>query len=286
MVDLLLALIQDPYSLNIQSEGTIEAPAGYHDGFTGEALTIEQVADRAQESRFVLIGEHHDSLEAHKMQAEVIATLAERGVTVVVGMEMFSRDFQTRLMELPAGVLPDEEFIERSGWAEAWGMDFSLYKPIFDVVQEHDMPIAALNIPRTWVRTISREGSDKLSPRQRLWVPHNEITHAGHRELFESLMGGHPVTGTSGEQILAAQVAWDVGMAKSAVDFMRDFDDDAVMVIIAGNGHVMYDVGINLRLRELGEDSLLTISYLPVSAPQRISAGVGDVVFRPDTTEN
>lgn len=286
MVEILLALLQNPYSLTIQSEQTIEAPAGYHDGFSGEMLTIDQVADRAQESRFVLIGEHHDSLAAHKMQAEVIAALAERGVTVVVGMEMFSRDFQTKLMELPAGVLPDEEFIERSGWADAWGMAFELYKPIFDVAQQYDMPIAALNIPRTWVRTISREGPDKLSPRQRLWVPHNDTSHEGHRTLFESLMGGHPVTGTSGEQMLAAQVAWDVGMAKSAVDFMRDFDDDAVMVIIAGNGHVMYDVGINLRLRELGEESMLTISYLPVNAPQRVSAGIGDVVFRPEPTEN
>lgn len=286
MIELLLTLAQDPYNLDIRSEATIVAPAGYHDGISGDRLSIDEVVERARETRFVLIGEHHDSLAAHQMQAEVIQALVEAGVQVVVGMEMFTRDYQTRLLELPAEVLPDDEFIERTGWNSVWGMDFELYKPIFDVVQAHSLPIAALNIPRTWVRTISSQGPENLTPGQRIWVPHTDTSNEGHSRLFSALMGGHPVAPGGGDRFLAAQVAWDVGMAKAAVDFMSDFDDDAVMVIIAGNGHVMYDVGINLRLRELGEERMLTITYLPVNAPSTVAAGIGDVVFRPEQAAN
>jgi len=62
-------------------------------------------------------------------------------------------------------------------------------------------------------------------------------------------MGGHP-PGPGGENIYAAQVLWDTGMAHSALQYYERarLSSSTAFVIVAGNGHVMYGQGISLRL--------------------------------------
>jgi uncharacterized iron-regulated protein len=278
---LFAALAQpDPYLLQIGAKGRITAGHGYTCMATGRPVLPDDVARAAEGVRFVFVGEAHDQPAHHQAQAEVIEALVRAGRHVVVGFEMFTRDKQRSLDPWTMGRWDEPTFLERARWKEQWGMDFALYRPVFEAVKRHRLPMAALNIPRDWVRQVSRQGPESLSESQRVWVPKIDLTNDRHRAVFTALIGGHPLEGRNGANMYAAQVAWDEAMAKAALDFMGGFDNPRrVMVAIVGAGHMMYGQGINWRITRQTGERTIGVVCLTADGPREVSRGLGDFVF-------
>ncbi len=278
----LLSQAVNPYLLDIGSPGQVTASRGYTISDSGEKTSVPTIANAAKNVRFVLFGESHTSPDHHRAQAEVIEMLVKSGRKVVVGFEMFTRDNQANLADWSTGNQSEADFIEKSKWKTQWGFDFALYRPIFEVTKSHKLPMVALNVPRDWVRQVGREGIGVLTTEQRKWVPDPYLLSAEHKQVFTALMGGHPIAGTRGDNIYAAQVTWDEGMATSALDYMNEHhkgDPNAVMVIVVGSGHVMYGQGINYRItRKTGEKTLSVIA-IDSEEPLPVSKGIGDFIF-------
>lgn len=274
----------DIHQMSLTRPGLVRAGTGFTDTATGRELTLAQVAQMARGKRFVLVGEQHDDAAHHQTQADVIRALREDGRWVSVGLEMFTRDNQANMFPWTTGRWSEAEFIERAQWKTQWGFDYAIYRPIFEEVRQYRMPMFALNVPRQWIREVGRQGPAVLdTPERRAWVPPLDLTHAGHQSLFWGMMGGHPsgADQTRAQNTYAAMVAWDTGMARSAIDAMATRTSPRhTMVIIAGNGHAYHDLGINLRLRQQGESEIFTIICLPKGAPSEVSRGIGDVVWR------
>lgn len=268
----------DPYLLPIGRPGTTIVRFGLTDMRTGRQVTAAEFARAARGYRWVLLGEEHDSLAHHEMQADLIEALVEDGRHVVVGFEQFTRPSQRRLAPWTLGWWSEEEFIEKSGWRDDWNMDFALYRPIFEVVRRYRLPMVALNIPRAWVRTVSREGWNALSEDVRRELPEPYLGNEEHRAVFSALMGGHPTGGAS--NVYAAQVLWDEAMADTAIRFMENrLNPKAVMVIVTGSGHVMYGQGINYRITRRTGEPTLTVTAISIESERSVSNGLGDFVF-------
>lgn len=252
-------------------------------------LTLNQLIEALEPYRFILIGEQHDNPRHHQFQASVIESLTLAGRAVIVGMEMFDRTMQYPLNLWTLNRLTEAEFIEQSHWHQQWGFDYALYRPIFEVVRRYRLRLVALNVPRALVRQVGRNGWQSVSHEERLGIPDLDLTQKEHRILFEALMGGHPVTGAQGENLYAAQVLWDTGMADSAIQYLQRTVPSyrLAFVIIVGNGHVMYDLGIALRLRQRGDEKTATIACLPDSeAPVSMRASLADFVYLPAIGES
>jgi uncharacterized iron-regulated protein len=130
------------------------------------------------------------------------------------------------------------------------------------------------------VRQVGRNGLGALTESQRKWVPDPFLGNEGHRAVFASLMGGHPMTGPQGENVYAAQVTWDEGMATSALDYMSGrFSSKAIMVVVAGSGHMMYGQGINYRVTRKTGERTLNVMCLTSDGPREVSRGIADFVF-------
>lgn len=268
----------DPYRLPIGAPGEVMArPGEIVATATGRVVSVDELAAAADPVRWVYLGETHTNAAHHRMQAAVIEALVSRGRNVAVGLEMFTWPAQENLDPWSLGWWTEEEFIERSGWRTQWNMDFALYRPIFESVRRHRLPMVALNVPREWVRTVGREGLDALTAEQRAALPEEiDLNRTHHRQVFQSLIGGHPM-GDRGETMYAAQVVWDVGMAHAARRFMdaRRRPREAVFVVIAGSGHVMYNEGINARIGEPG----LNLVMIAGSEPRPVARGIADFVY-------
>lgn len=276
---LLLAQV-DPYLLSINGEGTVHVGHGLTRTSDSRPATPADVAAAADGLRFVFVGESHDQKAHHELQAQVVEALVARGRDVVVGFEMFTRDNQASLAPWSRDYWTEEQFIENANWKSQWGFDYALYKPIFDVVKQNRLPMVALNVPRDWVRQVGRGGIGVLTEEQRKWVPDPFLGNEGHRAVFTSLMGGHPMTGPQGENIYAAQVTWDEGMATSALDYMATRPNtNAVMVVVAGSGHTMYGQGINYRITRKTGERTLGVMCLTADGPREVSKGIADFVF-------
>ncbi len=278
------AVVQDPVDpnlLEINGKGTITiAQEGLYDTSNGKKVDFGAIVERARGARFVFVGESHDQAAHHIVQALIIRALAEFGRDVVVGFEMFTRDNQANLAPWTTGRWSQEQFIENASWKTQWGFDYALYEPIFKVVRAYKLPMVALNVPRDWVRQVGRTGLTALTEEQRKWVPDPFLGNESHKSVFTALMGGHPMTGTQGENIYSAQVTWDEGMATSALDYMNTrHNKNAVMVVVAGSGHMMYGQGINYRITRKTGERTLNVMCLTSDGPREVSKGIGDFVF-------
>lgn len=284
MLSLALSLLQDtdPLLLEVNGKGTIPVfQEGIYETRGGKIVDVDAIVKAAERKRFVFVGESHDQKPHHEMQAAIIRALADSGRDVVVGFEMFTRDNQPNLAPWTAGRWTREEFIENSNWKTQWGFDFAIYEPIFSAVRELRLPMVALNVPRDWVRSVGRGGVVALSEEQRKWVPNPDLGNAHHRELFWAMIGGgHPMTGPAAENMYAAQVTWDEGMATSALDHMNGrFSKNVVMVVVAGSGHMMYGQGINYRIRQKTGEAVVNVLCMQAEGPRAVSKGIADFVY-------
>lgn len=248
---------------------------------TGKAATAEDIAQTADRHSYVFLGENHATKPHQDLQAEVIKALVARGRRVVVGLEMYTRPKQDWLDQWSAGTLPEADFLEKSEWKTQWGFAFDFYRPVFTVAKDKRLPMVALNVPRDWVRQVGRRGLAALTTEQRLQLPGEiYLENKGHRMVFDGLMGGHPMTGTQGDNIYAAQVLWDEGMADTAIKWMERYGDDkTVFVVIAGAGHVMYRQGINYRINRRTKKQGITVVMGQAKESTLVARGLGDFVY-------
>ncbi len=248
-------------------------------------VSMQEMVRLLEPATFILIGEQHDNAQHHQFQAQVIEALVQAGRSVIVGMEMFDRTKQYPLNLWTLNRLSEAEFIQQSEWQTQWGFDFALYRPIFEVVYRHRLRLVGLNVPRALVRQTARQGWQSIPEAERLGIPDPDLSVEEHRKLFYALLGGgHPSGQAQSDNFYAAQVVWDTGMADTALCYLETTvpSPRLAFVIIAGNGHVMYDVGISLRLRMRSNLPTRVITPLPPSGtPIQVRAAIGDFVWLP-----
>lgn len=273
----------DPLLLDVAGPGRMEVSRGLWNTQSEKSATIQDIARSAEGLKFVFVGESHDQAAHHVLQAEIIQTLVDRGRNVVVGFEMFTRDNQNNLAPWTVGYWNKENFIEQANWKSQWGFDYALYEPIFETVKKNRLPMVALNLPRDWVRQIGRQGVSAIQPEQRKWIPDLFLDDIQHKEVFQAMTGGHPMSGDQANNMYAAMVAWDEGMANTAIETMSTkIDRSAIMVVVAGSGHMMYGLGINHRIsRRTGQKSL-NVLCTTTDGTRQISRKIADFVFVSD----
>lgn len=255
------------------------------DAHRRRAVSLSEMARLLEPATFILIGEQHDNARHHQFQAQVIEALVQAGRSVIVGLEMFDRTKQHALNLWTLNRLTESEFIEQSEWRTQWGFDFALYRPIFEAVYRHRLRLVGLNVPRAVVRQTARSGWQSVPESERLGIPAPDLSVEAHRELFYALLGGgHPSGQEQTDSFYAAQVVWDTGMADAALRYLERTvpSPRLAFVILAGNGHVMYDVGISLRLRMRTNLPTRIITLLPPrETPMQVRASIGDFVWLP-----
>jgi hypothetical protein len=273
--------VADPMNLNIGRPGTITVPLNQIvDTTTGISVTPAQIAEFADNKRFVFLGENHATTPHQQLEADIVEALQKRGRRVIVGLEMLTRPVQPSLDRFIGGVTDEATFLTESDWKKQWGFDYAFYRPVLEAARKGQSRTIALNVPRDWVRTVGRNGMAGLTPAQRLQLPSvMEVGVGRHQDVFDALMGGHPAT--NADKILAAQTLWDEGMADTALKALgTDIDDPkVVMVIIAGSGHIMYGQGINLRVARRTGYRGVNVVMGQSATDAKVAKGLGDFVY-------
>jgi len=209
------------------------------------------VADLAT-ADVVLIGEHHAQRAGHEVEARVLAALADSGTPVALGMEFFESADDDALARFAAGKLPVDEMLLETGWYEQGGINFGYYRPLLEIARDHGAPILGLNVPRSVVRTVSRQGVEALSEADRKLVGDLAKPDLRHRYLVDALLGGFAASMPDMfENMYRGQRAWDAAMAASIVRAKQGVAKDRVLVVIVGVGHVAHGHGIPERLAAL-----------------------------------
>lgn len=206
----------------------------------------------------VYLGERHDSAADHEAQLEIIASLYAENPDLAIALEMFQRPFQPAIDRYLAGEISEDELIEQTEYMERWGFPWEFYAPFLRFAQTHELPVLALNAPAEITRQVARNGLESLAGDDFRYIPPLEAldtSNEDYRDFVAAAFGSHGAHGDFDlDNFFAAQVIWDETMALTIADF-KTANPGTQVVVLAGNGHVIYGYGIPDRVqRRLGDD--------------------------------
>lgn len=225
-------------------------------------VTLRSIEDDAfqalQEADVVYLGERHDSTADHAAQLAIIEGLYGENPDMAIALEMFQRPFQPVIDRYLAGEITEAELVAQTEYLERWGFPWEFYAPFLRFAQANDLPVLALNAPSEITRQIAREGLDSLSGDDLRYIPpvaDIDTSNEDYRAFVEEAFGAHGSHGNFNfDNFFAAQVTWDETMAMTIAEFKAD-NPNTQVVVLAGNGHVIYGHGIPDRVqRRLGND--------------------------------
>jgi len=222
------------------------------DLFMGEPVHLKTMLDDLAGTRIVYIGEIHTIKRHHELQTQILRDLADRGLKMAVGLEMFSREQQPVLDKWQQGSGSVDRLIDELG-KEHW-TNLRDYAQLLTSARELKIPIIGLNARDKLVRKVAREGIEGLSEEERKELPSglSEINPLNDRLLRLRLRVHKAFQDKSLDRIVAAQALRDATMANAVAEFLASPDGkDSLMVVIAGNGHVNYGLGIPERVQKM-----------------------------------
>jgi uncharacterized iron-regulated protein len=253
----------------------------------GQSIDADQAAARLDGVSLLLVGETHDSREAHRVQQGILGALVERGRHVRIGLEMLQADRQAVVDRWSSGELTDAAFVDEVGWYDHWGVSWRYYRDILRLARDRHLPVVGLNVPREIISAVRAKGFDALSKDQASRLPTDiEATDAEHLALFKAYMGGGGAHGSMDANAWAglqrAQATWDAVMARNAVAALGDSPDlQTIVVVLAGSGHVAYGLGIERQARRSfrGRIATLVPVAMPLGSTTTVSASLGNFVW-------
>lgn len=212
-------------------------------------ISKKKLSQLVKQSNIVYVGETHDQMECHLAQLEAIKMLNKKTDKIAVGFEMLNKTLQPILDDYINGKLTEEEFLKKVNWEKEWGFDFKLYKPIFDYIKENNLKAFALNVPRKIVSKVARGGLESLSEDEKkliareIKLPENKDYINYLKETFSGHAAGPMSKIMTFDNYLMAMSVWNETMGEVAADFLNK-NPDYSFVVVAGNGHVMFNAAI------------------------------------------
>ena len=224
---------------------------------SGKAILFERMILELKPASFVYIGETHDSLPMHELQARVIEALYEQERRLAVGLEMVPADRQEALSLWSLGVLTEEDFLRQTRWHTGWGFSFAYYRPVFAYAKAHGIPLYAIDAPRDVVVQLRMRDGEVLTEEGKLAPLKPDPADAEPRLMvrmaLESLdtMAAFKGPGLDliFEELFKAQAARDADISAHAIRAQKK--EDGMVVILVGSGHVFYGFGLDRRIRQL-----------------------------------
>ena len=264
------------------------APNELYSAESGKPVPFARMIQEMKPARIVYVGETHNSLPVHELQARVVEALYEQDRSLCIGVEMFPVTFQDVLTKWSLGFMSEEEFIREAQWYVNWNFNFAFYRRVFLFAKENKIPIVALNAPREVITKVRMSGWDALTDAEKAIVPKLDLTHPEHRQLIRAIFEGmdipHQMRGAGldmmFEGLYRAQSAWDHVMGTNAAKGVAR--EQRKMVVLIGSGHVIYGLGANLRAFQASKLPFKPVVsvFVPAGKPSfQVARSLGDYVM-------
>ncbi len=243
----------------------------------------------------VTLGEQHNNVLGHEIEAKIVAELLERQPSAAVAMEMFERNEQG-IVDLYLDDHIQQKTLIKITSSANWGggkdtwVDW--YQPIVDHVKSHradGATLVAANSARPFVTLARMDGFEPLEllkeqGNDSFTIPDLEVDDLAYKERFIKLMTPSeeppeeekkkskkkgkkksPPTGhgmdIDPETVFRAQQIWDASMADSVV---RASKSSAQVILIIGDYHSSFEGGTLTRIKHhAAEKKVISVSIVP-----------------------
>lgn len=242
-----------------------------YDTKASKEVTFDQMMSELKNYRIVMVGESHTNQLYHDVEYEVIKGLFEAGKPVALALEMYNPKQDEALAKWSSGSTDPNTFMEQTDFLTTWGHNYRYYKAIFDYAREKHIPIYGANIDKKYTSKIGRSGVSSLTEDDLQALPEIDSTTIEHKFLIKVLMQGMDATMPDQfNNMYPAQSLWDAAMGEGAIR-AAEKHPDATVVLLAGSGHVIYNIGIGRIIKD--RSNLSFASVVPVDIPQKKKEG-------------
>lgn len=196
----------------------------------------------------VLLGETHDNVDHHLLQARLVRTVLASGRRPALAFEMLTADQQPTVDAALARSPRDPDALAKAvSWKKSGWPDFELYRPIFQAGLDAGVPVIAANLPRKLVREVVSKGAEALDAPLRARLARDEplpppLLESLRAEMRESHCGALPESLL--DPLVLAQRARDAEMAARI-----EGAGARGAILVTGRGHARTDRGVPLYLR-------------------------------------
>ncbi|OWY66632.1 hypothetical protein B7486_35575 [cyanobacterium TDX16] len=252
-------------------------------------ITRSRAIQELAKARAIYLGETHDRDRDRKIQLKIIQELQKRNPQVTIAMEMFQIPYQGAIDSYLAGRLTEKELLEQTEYEQRWGYAWESYAPILRFAKEKQLSVLAANTPSEITRQVAKEGLDSLTPQQQKIIPPaSEIRtdNAVYRQIlaktFEQHQHSNRGNSSGFDRFFLAQVLWDETMAAEVAKFMKANPKHQV-VVIAGQGHIIYGYGIPSRVARRMHQQFSQVSVLlslPKNTATNSSQSIADYIWQ------
>ena len=270
------------------SESVAQPHAGWADGQildakTGYPVPRDAWLSQLAEYDVIYLGEEHHNRHHIDAAITVLQSFVDQGRRPLLAMEMFGWDGQPALETyLTSQDLSRATFLERALWRQNWGGPFEDYEPLVQFAKDHQLPLIAMNPPKTLIRQVVKLGlaQARQQPDWDQWGMTGEtiVDDSVYRDRILSQIqdchgGGSP---EDYRTMYEASMVRDEGMAKTLAashQKIRSGSDrrDGPVVSYTGGGHIQYKLPVPNRVARRVADAKQVTVYLTAFESNRIA---------------
>lgn len=230
----------------------------------GRFVEPERLVRDLGSARFVLLGESHDHVDHHRLEAWLVERLLADGRRRAVAFEMLPPEHAETIARQRERAPRDAAALGAAvDWARSGWPDFAWYAPIVQAALDAGVPIVPANLTRADVSALRRDGAGALGAARRQELGLDRAAPPGAdaaaaQEIRAAHCGRIPDAIIPG--MSAVQRARDAAMAAS----MAGAGGDGA-VLIAGRGHVRTDRAVPFFLRARQPDApVASVAFVEV----------------------
>ncbi|MCW8931312.1 MAG: ChaN family lipoprotein [Gammaproteobacteria bacterium] len=228
-------------------------------------VSVETLNQRILDSKIILLGETHDNIKHHELQAKVIAHLSTNKLKSSIAYEMlnqsqqsiidtFQEKYYSQTSTSSMTPIPDQvdAFAKTINWEKTGWPEWKYYRSVFYNTIESKLPIIAANLDIKTIRKVIKEGSGILDQHYQELLLKYQYDESLKKELEKEILSSHcdmlPEKMLS--PMLLGQQVRDLAMMQAILNSLSEKESSDKTVLIAGSGHTRTDYGIPYYLHQ------------------------------------
>jgi uncharacterized iron-regulated protein len=244
----------------------------------------QRILREVSPAEVIYLGETHDSASDHSDQIDIINYLHRSNQQIAIGLEMFQKPFQGVIDQYLAGQISETELVAQTEYQKRWGWPWENYAPLLRLAKKQQISVIALNTPTEVLRKVAKGGLESLQTADFQYIPpaaEIDKSNLAYRDLLLAAYREHQAqalaTSKEFDRFYTAQLLWDETMAANAAQF-RQQHPRTQLIVIAGQGHILYGYGIPRRVARRLKQVQQKIVIL--SSTETWKDQMGDYLFR------
>ena len=250
----------------------VKSSCSYYDLDAAICIEKARFLQRVEPYKVIFVGDHHHSLNAHKVMLTLIEGLSAQGYKVSVANEWFTPQENTLLEDFVAGKL-ETNSSKALGWKKRVGYDYNLTQEIYDAVIKEDGKLYGINMSKKFKKMISDQNLSGMNGEQKAFYSSLDLNVSAHHQLLKPYFE-HCHSHRSGElaeacseRMYRVQVAWDTMMGEESAKLAERLQDNEKLIVFIGAMHLEHKLGANLRFARKSNIPFITV--LPYAVDRR-----------------